>query len=388
MRSRTIVSTSAGLSSSELGAVARSFGRDPDLALAFLPASVDLGREVETLADAWPGAVRLGCEAAGQIADGRSVAEGVVHAFWFDGAGRSEVIALEGSFDRPPGDEGTAALAERLGAAGGGLFLVDGLDFPAERVLTEVGRRLASTACAIAGGLASATAADPCRRDRGCGARVFLDREIRASTSLALLLTGVETQVEVLRGFMPASPIYTVTRAEGNVVYEIEGEPATDWYRRFFTVRGELAPLPEAAQGFPLIVVGPTHRRQDLYRSLREFDRPAGAVTFWGGLETGDQVRMGMFGGLENDLAPEPTEGADRRVGGAPPEAAILFSCVDRAGALKERAEEEVAAIQRTLGDAPLSGFLSLGEIGPSGEAAPAFYNHTAVLVLLREATV
>src|SRR6185295_14904493 len=123
-----------------------------------------------------------------------------------------------------------------------------------------------------------------------------------------------DMQVEVFRGWTPASPIYTVTRAEGSVLYEIDGEPATDWYRRFFTVRDELAPLPEASQGFPLIIVGPSARRQELYRSLRAFDRPAGAVTLWGGIETGDQVRMGMFGGAASfDAPPETQEAAAGR---------------------------------------------------------------------------
>ena len=107
-------------------------------------------------------------------------------------------------------------------------------------------------------------------------------------------------RVEVVRGWSPASPVYTVTRAEGSVAYEIDGEPATDWYRRFFAVDGELAPLPEAANRFPLIVEGPGPERQGLYRSMRSFDEPPGAVTFWGGLETGDRVRLG----IGNDAPP------------------------------------------------------------------------------------
>jgi len=38
-----------------------------------------------------------------------------------------------------------------------------------------------------------------------------------------------------------------VTRAAGTALYEINGEPAVDWYARFFTVDGTLAPLPETA---------------------------------------------------------------------------------------------------------------------------------------------
>lgn len=390
MRSRTIALTSAGLSPSELGEVSLAAGRDPDLALAFLPADSNLGRQLDALAEGWPETLRFGCEAAGQIAEARATSAGSVQAFWFDRPGRTQrptVVALEGCLERPPSDSEIAAFSDRLAGADGVLLFADGLRFPVERVLGEVGRRLAGRPLSIAGGLATGPADVPTDSIGALGARVFLDRRIFPSACLALLLDGLEMQVEVFRGWTPASPIYTVTRAEGAVLYEIDGQPATDWYRRFFTVRGELAPLPEASQGFPLIIVGPSARRQNLYRSLRAFDRPAGAVTLWGGIETGDQVRMGMFDGDDCESAFLNLEASTGRrlVGGAPAEAAILFSCVDRHGALGERMEEAIASVHRALGGASLSGFFTLAEIGPTGGSAPAYYNHTAVLVLLRE---
>lgn len=382
--------TPAGLCLRELKEASIAEGRDPDLALAFLPARADLSRELETLAEAWPGGLRIGCESSAQLADGNSTTDGSVQAFWFDPpkTGRSpEVAVLEGSVDHPPSETEIAAFAGRLAEADGVLMLVDGLRFPAERLLSDLGRRLAPRALRIAGGLASATAADPTASNDGFGARVFFDREIYSSACLAVLLYGIDLEVEVVRGWNPASPIYTVTRAEGTVLYEIEGQPATDWYRRFFTVGGTLLPLPEASHGFPLIVVGPSSRRQGLYRSLRAFDRPAGAVTLWGEIETGDQVRMGMFGGGDGESLLATLEAAIGRMlaGGAPVEAAILYSCVGRQGALGERMGEEITAIHRALGGASLSGFFTLGEIGPSDETTSAYFNHTAVLALLRE---
>ncbi|HEV7672176.1 MAG TPA: FIST N-terminal domain-containing protein [Thermoanaerobaculia bacterium] len=405
MRSRNVVPTSAGLSPSELAGVSRVAGRDPDLALAFLPATPQLARELDTLAAAWPATLRFGCEAATQLCDDRSTSNGSVQAFWLDrpadstderpsGPAPPEIAVLEGSYERPPAEAEIAAFAGRLAGADGVLLFVDGSRFPAERVLADLGR-LAPGTLRIAGGLASGTAGAVANLVDGHGdledqgARVFLDRRIFPSACLALLLRGVDMQVEVLRGWNPASPIYTATRAEGTVLYEIDGQPATDWYRRFFTVRGELAPLPEASLGFPLIVVGPSSRREGLYRSLRAFDQPAGAVTLWGGIETGDQVRMGMFGGGDggSPFATLAATAGRMRAEGAPVEAAVLYSCVDRQGALGERMGEEIAAIHRALGGASLSGFFTWGEIGPSGDATPAYYNHTAVLVLLREGT-
>ena len=383
--------TPAGLSRDELRGASAAEGRDPDFALAFLPATADLGRELETLAAAWPGSLRIGCESSAQLADGSSTTAGSVQAFWLDppkGGRPPEVVALPGSFERPPTEAEIAAFASRLAESDGVLLLADGLRFPAERLLSDLGRRFApSSTLRIAGGLASAPAADPATPADGPGARVFFDREIFPSACLALLLYGIDLEVEVVRGWDPASPIYTITRAEGTILYEIEGQPATDWYRRFFTVQGALLPLPEASQGFPLIIVGPSSRRQGLYRSLRAFDRPAGAVTLWGEVETGDQVRMGMFGGGDGESLLATLKAATGRMlaGGAPVEAAILYSCVGRQCALGERIGEEISAIHSALGGASLSGFFTLGEIGPSDATASAYFNHTAVLALLRE---
>ena len=189
-----------------------------------------------------------------------------------------------------------------------------------------------------------------------------------------MTLHGFSMRVEVVRGWSPASPVYTVTRAAGGVVHEIDGEPAADWYRRFFTLDGELAPMPAAANRFPLIVEGPRPERQGLYRSMRRFDDPAGTVTFLGDVETGDHVRLGMG----NDRSLLRT--AARLTAGPEPEAAILFSCMGREAVLGDRAGDEGAAIRDALGGVPL-GLLHLrgdrpdaaGETSPSTTSRPSW---------------
>jgi hypothetical protein len=230
----------------------------------------------------------------------------------------------------------------------------------------------------VAGGLASYQ--EPLTR---AGARVFVGDRLLPSAALVVTLHGFNMQVEVVRGWSPASPVYTVTRAGASgVVHEIDGEPAAAWYRRFFTLDGELAPMPAAANRFPLIVEGPRPDRQGLYRSMRLFDDPPGTVTFLGDVETGDHVRLGMG----NDRSLVRT--AARLTAGTEPEAAILFSCMGREAVLGDRAGDEGAAVRDALGGVPLSGFFTCGEIGPTPRGNLAFYNLTAILVLLREVGV
>ncbi|HVS00113.1 MAG TPA: FIST N-terminal domain-containing protein [Thermoanaerobaculia bacterium] len=385
MRSRTFQLPAGPLGL--LAEASREAGRAPDFVLAFLPPDEHLPDSLAALAAAWPESLRFGCEAVTQFADDALTTRGSLQLFWFDDpAHHAEVQVVAGTHAEPPSAERIGDLARHLATADGALLIADGLRFPAERFLDDLRRALqarlsskpaggsASPLPWMAGGLASQR--EPVTR---AGARVFLQEQIFPAACLAVTLHGVEMHVEVVRGWTPASPVYTVTRAAGQVLHEIDGESATEWYRRFFTIDGQLAPMPDAANRFPLIVEGPAPERQGLYRSLRFFDDPPGAVTFWGSIEKGDRVRLGM--GNERSLV----QTASRLPRREPPQAAILYSCVGREMVLGERAGNEVAAIHEALGGAALSGFFTFGEIGPTPHGGLSFYNHTAILVLLHE---
>ena len=362
-----------------LGAASEEIGRAPDLVLGFLPPEDGLSGTLARLAEAWPASLRFGCEAVTQFADRDTTTHGSLQLFWFDDPNHQAAVeVITGTHEEPPLPEIVEDLARRLSEADGALLIVDGLRFPTERFLSDLRGRLPEKTPLVAGGLASQELPVT-----GIGARVFFQERIYAAACLIVALHGVEMRVEVVRGWSPASPVYTVTRAEGNVVHEIEGEPAVEWYRRFFTIGGtvgeEMAPMPDTAWRFPLVVEGPSPDRQGLYRSMRAFDDPPGAVTYWGNVHTGDRVRLGMG----NDLSLVHT--ASQLTAGRVPEAAILYSCIGRELVLGCRAPDEVASIHRALGGAALSGFFTFGEIGPTPHGGLAFYNQTAILVLLSE---
>jgi small ligand-binding sensory domain FIST len=380
MRSRTVHLPPGPCPVEKLRAATASEERDPDLVLGFLPPGEHLPETLGTLAATWPKSLRFGCEAVTQFADATVTHTGSLQLFWFTHPGHGATVeVVTGTRDAPPGETQIDDLAHHLQQAGGALFLADGERFPAEDLLARLAPRLPLPLPVLAGGLAtqppgSASGGAP------AGARVFYMEEILPSACLALTFHGVSLRAAVVRGWDAASPVYTVTRAEGNVLYEIDGEPATAWYARFFTVAGTLAPLPETAFRFPLILEGPAPERQGVYRTMRAFDDPRGTVTFCGSIRPGDRVRLGMG----NDVSLVRT--AASLPAGAAPEAAILYSCIGREAVLGGMAVDELAAIHGALGGAALSGFFTNGEIGPSGDGgAPAFYNQTAVLVLLQE---
>lgn len=377
MRSRTLHLPSGPCSRERLLETVRDVERGPDFVLALLPPNEHLRQSLGALAAAWPEALRCGCEAVTQFADEAMTTSGTAQLFWFDDSSHGVTVeVVPGTHGEPPPRRKIETLARHIAASDGTLLIVDGLRFPTELLLDHLRSELGSQAPLVAGGLASQPVPIA-----GTGARVFLGDRVLPSACLAVLLRGVKLRIEIVRGWSPASPIYDVTRAEGSVVFEIDGQPATEWYRRFFTVDGELAPMPETAYRFPLILEGPRAERRGLYRSMRAFDEPAGAITLWGSIETGDQVRLGM--GNDRTLVQTAAE----LEAGPAPEAALLYSCVGREEVLGASANLEVAAIRQALGDVPLSGFFTFGEIGPTPAGSLAYYNHTAILVLLNEAT-
>ncbi len=351
-------------------------GADPDLICAFLPPGRHLEATLEAMAAAWPKSLRFGCEAVTQFVGDTMTSAGGLHLFWLaDPRHRAAVHVLSGTRDQPPSAASLAGLLDALEGADGVFLLADGLRFPHLELLAAIRTRFGDHGPLVVGGLASQR--EPITSP---GARVFVDRQVLLSGCLALTFHGLDMEVEIVRGWDPASPIFTVTAAQGNVLYAIDGEPATAWFRRFFSVEGELAPMPESAHRFPLIIEGPDPGRAHLYRSMKGFDDPPGAVTFWGDLQVGDRVRLGI-GNDASLLRTAARLPADGRA-----EAALLYSCVGREAVLGELAGREVATISRALPGAALSGFFSFGEIGPGAAGrGPAFYNQTAILALLRE---
>jgi hypothetical protein len=196
---------------------------------------------------------------------------------------------------------------------------------------------------------------------------------------------SLKVGVGSLGGWDPFGPERRITRSEGNVLFELDGQPALALYERYLAEHA--AGLPASGLLFPLTVRA---ERDDLgvVRTILAVDRERGSLTFAGDVPQGHFARLMR---ANFDRLVDGASGAARTshdaLGGGAAELAILISCVGRKLVLKQRVEEEVEGAQRVLGSGVvMTGFYSYGEISPFTPGARCeLHNQTMSITTLAE---
>lgn len=218
---------------------------------------------------------------------------------------------------------------------------------------------------------------------------VFWDSTPQRESVAVLGLYGNDLKVGYgsLDGWDPFGPQRLITKATGNVLYELDGKSALELYKTYL---GEH--LGEHARDlqtfwwlfFPLSIVTEGGR---LIRTIMSVNEEEQSMTFAGDLQEGVYTQF-MWSTVE------------RLVGGAvgaaitscefigsEPELAILVSCTARKQILKQRIEDEVEGVQDKVGEGVvLTGFYSYGELAPIGQGAECkLHNQTMTITALSE---
>ncbi len=163
-------------------------------------------------------------------------------------------------------------------------------------------------------------------------------------------------------GWDSFGPDRIITKAKANVLYELDGKPALDIYKKYL---GEQAKdLPGSALLYPLSI-----RSQDsddyLVRTILNVNEEQKSLTFAGNMPEGNYARL-MKANFDR-LIEGSSDAAQNSLKTNKPELAILISCVGRKLVLDQRIEEEVEVIRAVYGDkTAITGFYSYGEIAPS----------------------
>jgi small ligand-binding sensory domain FIST len=176
----------------------------------------------------------------------------------------------------------------------------------------------------------------------------------------------------VSQGCRPIGERFLITKAEGNILYELGGRPA-------FTCLQEMyAALPSeeqemARRGLHLgVTINEAKTQFDrgdfLVRGLMGVDQAEGSLAIGDIVKEGQTVQFHL---RDRETASEDfnclLDAQRRQMGDLRPEGALLFSCNGRGRRLFGRPHHDVTAVRAHLGDVPVSGFFAQGEIGPVG---------------------
>lgn len=326
----------------------------------------------------YPKAVIGGCTTAGGIA-GETVDDFplVVTAI---GLEASRVLARSAPLAEPGQSAAAgAALAAALPGAGLShvLLLSDGLRVNG----TELVRGLLAGLPAgvrVTGGMAG-------DGTRFAHTAVFLDEACLDGAVVAFGLYGERLRIGhgSLGGWDPFGPERLITRAQGNVLFELDGQPALGLYKRYLGEHAE--DLPASGLLFPLCLRGGGD--DGVVRTILAVNEAEGSMTFAGDMPVGAYARLMR---ANFDRLVEGAAGAAAQcqgLAGAPAELALLISCVGRRLVLRQRVEDELEAVRAVLGPGPvLAGFYSYGEFSPLlASAGCSLHNQTMTITTLAE---
>jgi hypothetical protein len=190
-------------------------------------------------------------------------------------------------------------------------------------------------------------------------------------------------------GWDEFGPRRRVTRSQGNILFELDGEPALDLYERYLGEE-EVRGLPGSALLFPLLIRDPARSDSDVVRTILAIDRRDRSMTFAGDVPQGwtAQLMRGNFHRLAKGAATAARQARSGLEGdGSHDELAVFVSCIGRRLLMGQHTVDEIEAAGLQLGGAmPRIGFYSYGEISPHrASGACQLHNQTMTITTIGE---
>lgn len=258
------------------------------------------------------------------------------------------------------------------------LILSDGLQINGTRLLNGVNSKLAS-GVVVTGGLA------------GDGPHfqstwtINENKEICSGLVTAVGFYGSQLHVHhsSYGGWSIFGPERSITRSEGSVVYEIDGLPALDLYKKYLGEKS--AELPSSGLLFPMQIWSTQDPQDRVVRTILKIDEEKQSITFAGDMPQGYTAQL-MRGNADHLI--DGALHAARQIQSCDPHGlAIAISCVGRKLLLGERVDEEVEVVYNSMPQGTKQiGFYSYGEISPlvAGDICH-LHNQTMTLTYLIE---
>jgi len=193
-----------------------------------------------------------------------------------------------------------------------------------------------------------------------------------------------EASFSIHGGWTPFGPERIVTKSESNILFELDGKPALDLYKKYLGEKSK--ELPGAALLYPLNVKSETEK-QSIVRTILNINEDNNTMILAGDIPENSRVQL-MMTNVDNIAnASERAAKQALEIRKTKPQLALLVSCIGRKLVLDQRVEEEIEEVLEVVGkDTTICGFYSYGEIAPfHGETNCQLHNQTMTITLLSE---
>jgi small ligand-binding sensory domain FIST len=345
------------------GEALAALGDAPSLAVLF--ASAHFLGSAETLVAAVAAQTGplplIGCVAEAVAGRAREVESEPAVSLWLAAdLGPVETFAMD--FVRTPSGGAYGGYRFRPGS-GVHLMVCDPFTFPPGDLLAHLNSHVAGTL--LMGGMASGGLE---RRQN----RLFLDSRVRDHGAVGVHLPEAEVHPLVSQGCRPVGEPYTVTRAEGAVVYELGGRPPLARLRELAaTLPGRDREL--LARGVQVGMVIDEYRAElgpgdFLIRGIAAADDESGAIAVGSEVQVGQTLQFHVrdAASADEDLRVN-LERAAAALGARGAAGGLLFTCNGRGSRLFGQPSHDAGLLAKVLGDIPAAGFFCAGELGPVG---------------------
>ncbi len=324
----------------------------------------------------------VGCSTSGEISENGVDDESIVLSlcqFQSDVAVRSSSVSIS---DYPDLKSAGKALGEKVHfeKMKAVLLFAVGVNVNGSEIVAGISE-VVGTEIPVTGGLAG---------DNANFVETFVSLNGKTSKDMivAIALGGEKLNVSFASqgGWQAFGPMRKITKAENNILYTIDGEPALDIYKTY--LGDKVDELPGAGLLYPFAVESDPGE-PPIIRTILGIDESNGSLILAGDVREGTELKL-MHTGTEGLVegakiaakqALEQNNGANGL--------AILVSCVGRKIVMGTDVDDEVDIIKDIFGDeSTLTGFYSHGEICPHEKGKSArLHNQTMTITLITEAS-
>jgi hypothetical protein len=230
---------------------------------------------------------------------------------------------------------------------------------------------------AVTGGLAGDSA-------RFAKTQVGLNDTISENMVVAIGLYGdtIEVGYGSNDGWDLFGPLRLVTKAEENVLYNLDDTNALEIYKKYLGERAN--ELPGAALLFPLCILKPDGTK--LVRTILSINEEDQSMLFAGNVPVGSKVQF-MIANFDRVIDSASIAALKSRIHeNENPDLTLMVSCVGRKLVMQNRTEEEIEAVAETYNEeSTFCGFYSNGEICPTTDGVNSLQNQTMTITTFKE---